>query len=278
MYRSSTRLRLCGATLVAVLLMAVGNGISLAGPQLGRTFEPIRMIAGFVERLDLTAEQRAQIRVVLQAHEADLVALVEREAASRLVLFQAIHQAEVNEPAVRLAHRAVAAADADLAVERAEIYTEIEPILTDTQKAELIAFTERVRTVVREDVERSLGPRAGLNKLNLSDEQRAAIRAIVDAHSTAIETLAVQELEARSALVETIRMTEVNESAVREASSVVAAVDVELAVERAEIIAEIEDTLTPEQREKLAKAQDRLRQALADRVSLAFTIGMRVLV
>lgn len=278
MKRSSTFSRLVGTMVVALLLLSLGHGISLAGQQAGRGLEPVRLITNFVDRLNLTPEQRAQIRVVLEAHQAELTSLVEREAASRTVLFQAIHQPDVNEQAVRLASRAVASVDADLAVERAQVYAEIAPILTEEQKAEIAAFTERVRSLVQSDLERSVGPRAGLNKLNLSDEQRAAIRAIIESHAATLDTLVAQELDSRSALVATIRQPQVDEASVREASAVVAAVDVELAVERAQIVAEIEDTLTPEQRAKLSSVQERLRQALEDRGMLAFTIGMRLLV
>lgn len=278
MKRSSTYSRLVGTMVVALLLLSLGHGISLAGQQAGRAFEPVRLITNFVDRLNLTPEQRAQIRVVLESHQAELTSLVEREAASRTVLFQAIHQPDVNEQAVRLASRAVASVDADLAVERAQVYSEVSPILTEEQKTEIAAFTERIRSLVQSDLERSVGPRAGLNKLNLSDEQRAAIRAIIESHAATLDSLVAQELDTRSALVAAIRQPQVDEASVREASAAAAAIDVELAVERAEIVAEIEDTLTPDQRSKLASVQERLRQALEDRGQLAFTIGMRLLV
>ena len=278
MDRTSTRSRLIGMTLVVTLLLTLGHGVSLAGQRASRAFEPVRLITGFVDRLNLTPQQRAEIRVVLEAHQADLTSLVEREVAARAVLFQAIHQPETNEQAVRLASRVVASADADLAVERAEIYTEVSPILTEEQKAEVAAFTERMRKLVQSDLERTIGPRAGLNKLNLSEEQRAAIRAIIESHATTLEALVSQEIATRTALTDAIRQPQVSEVAVRDASAAVAAVDVELAVERAEIFAEIEDTLTPEQRAKLASVQERLRQALEDRGELAFTVGMRLLV
>lgn len=278
MDRTSTRSRLIGTTLVVTLLLTLGHGVTLAGQRASRAFEPVRLITGFVDRLNLTPQQRAEIRVVLEAHQADLTSLVEREVAARAVLFQAIHQPETNEQAVRLASRVVASADADLAIERAEIYTEVSPILTEEQKAEVAAFTERMRKLVQSDLERTIGPRAGLNKLNLSEEQRAAIRAIIESHAPTLEALVSQEIATRTALTDAIRQPQVSEDAVREASAAVAAVDVELAVERAEIFAEIEDTLTPDQRAKLASVQERLRQALEDRGELAFTVGMRLLV
>jgi Spy/CpxP family protein refolding chaperone len=265
-------------TLVVTLLLTLGHGVTLAGQRASRAFEPVRLITGFVDRLNLTPQQRAEIRVVLEAHQADLTSLVEREVAARAVLFQANHQPESNEQAVRLASRVVASADADLAIERAEIYTEVSPILTEEQKAEVAAFTERMRKLVQSDLERTIGPRAGLNKLNLSEEQRAAIRAIIESHAPTLEALVSQEIATRTALTDAIRQPQVSEDAVREASAAVAAVDVELAVERAEIFAEIEDTLTPDQRAKLASVQERLRQALEDRGELAFTVGMRLLV
>ena len=148
MDRTSTRSRLIGMTLVVTLLLTLGHGVTLAGQRASRAFEPVRLITGFVDRLNLTPQQRAEIRVVLEAHQADLTSLVEREVAARAVLFQAIHQPETNEQAVRLASRVVASADADLAIERAEIYTEVSPILTEEQKAEVAAFTERMRKLV----------------------------------------------------------------------------------------------------------------------------------
>lgn len=278
MNRISRTSRFLCMLLAVALLLAVGHGITRAGQRAGKAFEPVRLVTGLFGRLNLTGEQRAAIRAVFEAHATDLTTLVERELAARGALLQAIHQPEVNEPAVRLASRAVAAADADFAVERAEMFTEIAPILTDEQKAEIAAFTERVRALLQTDLERSVGPKAGLNRLNLTDEQRAAIRTILESHRPALEAFAVQELDVRTALIAAIRQPSVNEEAVRSASAAVAAVDVELAVERARISAEIEDVLTDEQKAKIASVRARLAESLASRGQLAFDVAMKLLV
>jgi Spy/CpxP family protein refolding chaperone len=99
----------------------------------GRIRHPIlRRIA---ERLNLTEEQKAQIKTVLTDEKNSLKSLFTRLHAARKDLRDAIHASSATETSVRAASAKVAAVESDLAVERLKLYDKINPILTDEQRA-----------------------------------------------------------------------------------------------------------------------------------------------
>ena len=73
-----------------------------------------------------------------------------QEIATRTALTDAIRQPQVSEDAVREASAAVAAVDVELAVERAEIFAEIEDTLTPDQRAKLASVQERLRQALED--------------------------------------------------------------------------------------------------------------------------------
>jgi len=100
--------------------------------------------ARLAEKLNLTDEQKAQIKAVLRGERDTLKDLLGQLHDAHQGLRAAIHASDATEASVRVASARVAAVEADLAVERMKIYGKIAPILTDEQRRQLAAFEQRV--------------------------------------------------------------------------------------------------------------------------------------
>jgi Spy/CpxP family protein refolding chaperone len=87
--------------------------------------------------LHLTADQRLQIRAALAGERATWAPLLVAAQEARKNLRSAIRAGDATESSVRAASAQVAAAAADLAVERMRLYGKIAPILTDAQRRQL---------------------------------------------------------------------------------------------------------------------------------------------
>src|SRR5882757_6437146 len=83
-----------------------------AGPLRGQMFKRI------AERLDLTADQKAQIKTILAGEKDTLQSLLGQLHDARKDLREAIQAGDANESSVRAASAKAASAEADLAVER----------------------------------------------------------------------------------------------------------------------------------------------------------------
>jgi Spy/CpxP family protein refolding chaperone len=100
-------------------------------PAHGRFFQRI------AQRLNLTDDQKAQIKTILRSEKDTLKPLLGQLHAARENLRTAIRASDANETTVRAAAARVAAVEADLAVERMKIYGKIAPILTDEQRQQI---------------------------------------------------------------------------------------------------------------------------------------------
>ena len=89
-------------------------------------------------------------------------------------------------------------------------------------------------------------------RLGLTDEQTAQIKAVLKSDKDNLTSLLGRMHEARIGLREAIRAQNPTEASVRAASAKVAAVQADLAVERMKLFARINPILTDEQRAKLA--------------------------
>ena len=112
------------------------------------------------EKLNLTDDQKAQIKTVLSGEKDTLVPLLGQLHDARKALRAAIHASDATEAAVRVAAARVAAVEADLAVERMKIYGKIAPILTDEQRQKIADFEQRADSFVDSVIAR-IGERLG---------------------------------------------------------------------------------------------------------------------
>jgi len=99
--------------------------------------------ARIAEKLNLTDDQKAQIKAVLGGEKSALTALLGQLHDARKALRTAIHANDATEASVRVASARVAAVEANLAVERMKIYGRIAPILTDEQRRQIADFEQR---------------------------------------------------------------------------------------------------------------------------------------
>jgi Spy/CpxP family protein refolding chaperone len=95
------------------------------------------------DKLNLTADQRTQIKAVLVADKDTLAPLLSSLHEARVGLRTSIRAGDATEASVRAASAKVAAAEADLAVERMKLYAKIAPILTDAQRQQLAELEQR---------------------------------------------------------------------------------------------------------------------------------------
>ncbi|HZQ46238.1 MAG TPA: hypothetical protein VFC07_04440 [Verrucomicrobiae bacterium] len=100
------------------------------------------------KRLGLTAEQKKQIKAVLAADSEKLTTDLKAIHDARVNLRATIRKTGTTENEIRGASAKVAAAEADLAVERAALYGKIAPILTADQMAQVNQLQERVDDAV----------------------------------------------------------------------------------------------------------------------------------
>ena len=110
------------------------------GPRMERIFE----------RLDLTDEQREQVRGVLDGHSEATAAEREELRTRREALMELVRAPEIDEAAIRAAAGEVAAIKTDLLVARAALHQELRQLLTPEQIEQLEELRERRRERMEE--------------------------------------------------------------------------------------------------------------------------------
>ncbi len=103
------------------------------------------MAERIADRLDLSEGQREQIRTIRESYREEIEGLTESLATARLVVRGRIHSDAFDETAIREAVLEAAAVEADLAVLRARIASEVHQVLTPEQLAEAREMRERMR-------------------------------------------------------------------------------------------------------------------------------------
>ncbi len=126
-----------GGVTVNQVFAANGPSASARAPGRGGILQRI------AEKLNLSADQRAQIKTILAGEKDTLTPLLTAVHDARKDLRAAIRAGDASETSVRAASAKVASAEADLAVERMKIFGKIAPILTDAQKQQLGELQQR---------------------------------------------------------------------------------------------------------------------------------------
>ena len=130
---------------LAAVLAAGGFAVTqaLAADPSATPALPGRIFQRIADKLDLTADQQAQIKAILAAEKDNLQPLLSAVHDTRKNLREAIRAKDANETSVRAASAKVAAAEADLAVERMKLFGKISPILTDEQRQQAAGLQAR---------------------------------------------------------------------------------------------------------------------------------------
>ncbi|MGE3706371.1 MAG: Spy/CpxP family protein refolding chaperone [Vicinamibacterales bacterium] len=93
-----------------------------------------------LHRLNLTDAQRAQVKAVFDSHEAELKAIGERMRPARKALHDAIAANALDEATIRAKAADVAAVEADAAVLRGRIHSDVWQVLTPEQQKQAQAL------------------------------------------------------------------------------------------------------------------------------------------
>jgi Spy/CpxP family protein refolding chaperone len=102
-----------------------------------------QILKRLAEKLDLTGDQKSQIKTILRDDKDTLTTLLGQLHDARKNLRAAIQAGDANETTVRAASAEVAGVEADFAVERMKLYGKIAPVLTDEQRQKISEFTQR---------------------------------------------------------------------------------------------------------------------------------------
>ena len=124
------------------------------------------MIERLFERLDLTDDQKEAVHNTMMEHREQTRQLREEKTAKRRALGETIHADFFDESAVREAAAEVAAVNADLAVMRAQMFQEINKVLTTEQRERMKELMEDWHFMADEFRGRGFGrgPGPGSNK------------------------------------------------------------------------------------------------------------------
>jgi len=129
-------------------LAQTADGPASRGPVWAQMFERIR------ERLELTDDQLAQIKAQIQPEMETLKELILRLREAKGALRWSIHSSDAGEGAIRNAAAKVAEVEADLAVERHQLYGKINTILTAEQREQIVEFQEKLDDFLDAAIER----------------------------------------------------------------------------------------------------------------------------
>jgi protein CpxP len=105
--------------------------------------------------LDLTDDQRAQLRKIREARQSEFKAAGDKLGAARQGMRALIQAETIDESAIRAKSAEVAAAEADVAILNAKVRAESLQILTSEQQAKL----KELRTNRQGQMKQRRGPR-----------------------------------------------------------------------------------------------------------------------
>jgi Spy/CpxP family protein refolding chaperone len=133
-------------------IAALAAGGLLAGrlsagafPQRGHSEFGPRVFSRIARALDLSDDQKTRIKAILKSHSSEIETQMKASAAARRAVHEAVLAQPVDEAAIRAAAQRLGEVHADGAVLFAKIRTEVEPLLTDEQRAKIQKFRDRVR-------------------------------------------------------------------------------------------------------------------------------------
>jgi Spy/CpxP family protein refolding chaperone len=135
---------------VVVAVLAVGGilaGRISAGafPQRGHSEFGPRVFSRIARALDLSDDQKTGIKTILKAHASEIETQMKASAAARQAVQDAVLAQPADEAAIRAAAQQLGQVHADGAVLFAKIRTEVQPLLTEEQRAKIQTFRDRAR-------------------------------------------------------------------------------------------------------------------------------------
>lgn len=128
--------KLKALAVVVVTLAFIGFNVQLSHAFIGHERSGLFgwPMPRFMKHLDLTDEQKQEIKEVLQEKQPMIQPMLKELATERRALRDLLQAETIDEPAIRTQAAKVAAIEADLAVERAHMHRAIYSLLTPEQQ------------------------------------------------------------------------------------------------------------------------------------------------
>jgi Spy/CpxP family protein refolding chaperone len=128
--------------------VALVGGLGLAsGAAATVGTRPLALLLDFrqgIEEMQLTTEQKGEIRDVFKAHRAEVRRAADRLWDARMAVHEATGREPLDEALIRRRAAAAAAASGDLAVARARVRAEIRGLLNDEQRVKADALHDKL--------------------------------------------------------------------------------------------------------------------------------------
>jgi Spy/CpxP family protein refolding chaperone len=142
-----------------VLMAAAAIALAVAGLLAGRLSadafphgarsggdHALRVFARIARALDVSDDQKAEIKNVLKSHASEIEAQMRAGSSARRALHDAVITRPSDEDAIRSLAEELGRVQGDGAVLFARIRTEIDPILTSEQKQKIRSFRDHLRS------------------------------------------------------------------------------------------------------------------------------------
>jgi len=134
-----------GAAALALAAGGLWAGRLAAGPLAGkRHLSPQAMFDRIVRKLDLSDGQRKEIKDVLRAHRGEILGQIQARKTAREALRETADASAPDESLVRQRGEELGIVEANGALLRARVRSELWPILNDAQRRQVEAFRSRI--------------------------------------------------------------------------------------------------------------------------------------
>jgi Spy/CpxP family protein refolding chaperone len=131
------------AVLISVTAAVAWSGAESPGAPLGSGIALATRLLEVGRSLELSTMQKEELAALFAEAQPAIEPRVEALLAARRALFDAVHAEPIDEVAIRDAAGRLAAAEGELAVERARVVERARALLTDAQRVLLVAAREQ---------------------------------------------------------------------------------------------------------------------------------------
>lgn len=128
------------ARLIVAGALFAGQAATSPALAAGRTFSADKMVNHMAKRLNLSDAQAQQVKQIFDSRQAQMAAQFQALRTARQALHQATMASPVNEGAIRNAAQALAQAEGDAALLRAQVHAQILPLLNADQQQKFATF------------------------------------------------------------------------------------------------------------------------------------------
>lgn len=232
--------------------------------QFRRPMGPGPGMMGALHGLDLTSDQKEQMKAVLARHKDRMQELRAARQEARKAQPPILRQAQQDPSAIREAASRMAKVELDTHLEQATLFSEIYPILTDVQRETLAnqqarAGEHRMERAGKFAERRNEGDRPAfpfLGRLNLTDDQKAKVKTLMDSSRESVKALRESNRKDRENLQLAIHKPTVDRKSIEEISARISDTQLQLAIHRAETFKALHSILTDEQKKMLEERRE----------------------